>query len=162
MIKSPVDLTIGLCREFHLALLPAAEYADQYGFWEQLRNQAASMQQNIRDPPNVAGWQAYYQSPEYDKLWISSDTLPKRNQFSDRMINYGFARNGKKVGIDVLAFAAALPHPEDAGQLIAASAQALFAVPLPPEEQQFIKTSILLSKLVGMASDHYGYLAHGR
>lgn len=152
MIKSPVDFTVGLCREFHIPLPAASEYLDQYGFWEQLRNQAAGMQQNIGDPPNVAGWQAYYQSPEYDKLWISSDTLPKRNQFSDRMVNNGFARNGKKIGIDVLAFAAGLPNPGDPDQLIAASVQVLCAVPLPPEELQFIKTSILLS---GLNNDHY-------
>jgi hypothetical protein len=113
------------------------------------------MQQNIGDPPNVAGWQAYYQTPEYDKLWISSDTLPKRNQFSDRMINNGFARNGKKLGIDVLAFAATLPNPGDPDRLIADSIQALCAVALSPEELQFIKTSILLSGLTGMSSDHY-------
>ena len=155
MIKSPVDFTVGLCREFHVPFPAASEFVDQYGFWEQIRNQAASMQQNICDPPNVAGWQAYYQTPEYDKLWISSDTLPKRNQFSDRMINNGFARNGKKIGIDVLAFAAGLPNPADPDRLIADSVQALCAVPLPPEEEQFIKTNILLSGLVGMSSDHY-------
>lgn len=155
MIKSPLDFTVGCCREFHVALPAASDYIDQYGFWEQLRNQAAGMQQNIGDPPNVAGWQAYYQSPEYDKLWISSDTLPKRNQFSDRMINNGFARNAKKIGIDVLAFAAGLSDPGNANHLIADSVRALYAVDLSAEELSFIKTSILLSGLVGMSSDHY-------
>ena len=103
----------------------------------------------------MAGWQAYYQHPEYDKLWISSDTLPKRNQFSDRMVNNGFARKEKKIGIDVLAFAASLPDAADPDKLIAGSVQALYAVALSPEELQFIKSSILLSGLVGMSSDHY-------
>jgi len=155
MIKSPVDLSVGLCREFGVVFPGAAEYADQYGFWEQVRNQAAALQQNIGDPPNVAGWQAYYQEPEYDKLWISSDTLPRRNQFTDRMVNNGFARNGKKIGIDVVAFAARFPHPEDPDQLIADLVTALFSVPLTAEELQLMKTSILLSGLVGKASDHY-------
>jgi uncharacterized protein (DUF1800 family) len=155
MIKSPVDLTVGLCREFGVSFPAAAEYVDQYGLWEQVRNQAAGMQQNIGDPPNVAGWQAYYQTPEYDKLWISSDTLPKRNQFSDRMVNNGFVRNGKRAGIDVLAFAAGLPAPQDPDRLIADSVQALLAVPLPPEQLTLIKTSILLSGLSGIDSDHY-------
>jgi uncharacterized protein (DUF1800 family) len=155
MIKSPVDFTVGLCREFHLNFPTAMDCEEQYNLWEQLRNQAAGLQQNIGDPPNVAGWQAYYQEPEYDKLWISSDTLPKRNQFTDRMINNGFGNNGKKVVIDAVAFAAALPHPEDPDQLIADSVQALYSVSLPSEELQFMKTSILLSGLVGMQSDHY-------
>lgn len=155
LIKSPVDLTVGLCREFNVAFPGSAEYADQYGFWEQVRNQAAALQQNIGDPPNVAGWQAYYQEPEFDKLWISSDTLPKRNQFTDRMVNYGFGRNGKKIGIDVLAFAGRLPHPEDPDRLIADAVKTLYSVELPAEELQLMKTGILLSGLVGMASDHY-------
>jgi hypothetical protein len=54
-----------------------------------------------------------------------------------------------------VAFTAALPHPEDPDLLIADSVRALYSVPLPPEELQFIKTNILLSGLVGMASDHY-------
>ena len=40
-------------------------------------------------------------------------------------------------------------------RLIADSIQALCAVALSPEELQFIKTSILLSGLTGMSSDHY-------
>jgi uncharacterized protein (DUF1800 family) len=155
MIKSPVDLTVGLCREFPVVFPEAADYSDQYGFWEQVRNQAAALQQNIGDPPNVAGWQAYYQEPEYDKLWISSDTLPKRNQFTDRMITSGVNRNGKKFVIDPVGFAAGLPHPEDPDQLITDSVKTLYPVELSAEELQFIKTNILLSGLVGTAADHY-------
>ena len=155
MIKSPVDFTVGLCREFDLIFPTADDCEEQYGLWEQLRSQAAGLQQNIGDPPNVAGWQAYYQEPEYDKLWISSDTLPKRNRFTDRMAGYGFTRNGRKVVIDPVRFAASLPYPGDPDRLISDSVQALYSVSLPPESLQFIKTSILLSGLEGMASDHY-------
>lgn len=155
MIKSPIDLTVGLCRQFPIAFPAAADYADQYGFWEQVRNQSAALQQNIGDPPNVAGWQAYYQEPGYDKLWISSDTLPKRNQFTDRMLTGGLNRNGKKFVLDAVAFASALPHPEDPDLLIADSVKALYPVDLPPDDLQFIKSDILLSGLSGAASDHY-------
>jgi hypothetical protein len=155
MIKSPVDFTVGLCREFDIVFPDVSDCEEQYGLWEQLRNQAAGLQQNIGDPPNVAGWQAYYQEPEYDKLWISSDTLPKRNQFTDRMIGGGFARNGKKIQIDPLIFAAGLSNPGDPDLLIRDSVQALFQLEVSAQELQFIKTNILLSGLVGMASDHY-------
>jgi uncharacterized protein (DUF1800 family) len=155
MIKGPVDFTVGLCREFNIVFPDATDLADQYGLWEQVRNQAAGMQQNIGDPPNVAGWQAYYQEPEFDKLWISSDTLPKRNQFTDRMVNGGFGRNGRKVVIDVVAFAGGLPDPGDPDALIADSIKALYRMEVSAEERSFVKTNILLSGLAGMASDHY-------
>ncbi|MDR3713775.1 MAG: DUF1800 domain-containing protein [Puia sp.] len=155
MIKSPVDFTVGLCREFRVVFPDSTDYADQYNLWEQLRNQASSLQQNIGDPPNVAGWQAYYQEPEFDKLWISSDTLPRRNLFTDRMINNGFSRNGKKVSIDLLSFVSGLSHPEDPDALIRESVACLYQLALSDEACRFIKTSILLSGLVGMSADHY-------
>jgi hypothetical protein len=113
------------------------------------------MQQNIGDPPNVAGWQAYYQEPQYDKLWISSDTLPKRNQFAVRMLNNGFARNNKKIAIDTVAFTKALPNPASPDALIADAIKLLFAVSVSEKDRLFIKSEILLSGLTNMQSDHY-------
>jgi len=60
-------------------------------------NQAIAMGLNPVDPPNVAGWPAYYQSPEYNELWINADTLPKRNKFTDLMLEVGYTKNGKKL-----------------------------------------------------------------
>ena len=155
MIKSPVDFTVGLCREYAVSFPDASKFAEQYGIWEQLRGQAAAMQQNIGDPPNVAGWQAYYQDPQYDKLWISSDSLPRRNQFSDRMIGSGFSRGDSKATIDVVAFTKALPEPGSPDKLIADAIYRLYNMDLAAADKAFIKSSILLSGLTGMQSDHY-------
>lgn len=155
MIKSPVDFSVGLCREYGVTWPDENNFVDQYNLWEQLRNQAASMSQNIGDPPNVAGWQAYYQEPEFDKLWISSDTLPKRNVLTDRMVAYGFAKNTSKALIDVVAFAAQFPDPGDPNALVDASVRHLLAVELSEEQKDFLKTTILLSGLTGEKADHY-------
>lgn len=155
MIKSPVDLVVGFCREFEVKFDNANAVPDQYGLWLQLQQQASSMQQNIGDPPNVAGWQAYYQEPQYDKLWISSDTLPKRNQFTDRMINNGLTRSKAKLVVDVLQFTKDIPRAEDPNALIAELSKLFYSVSLSPEEQQFIKVNTLLSGLTNMQSDHY-------
>lgn len=155
MIKSPVDLVVGFCREFEVKFDNANAVPDQYGLWLQLQQQASSMQQNIGDPPNVAGWQAYYQEPQYDKLWISSDTLPKRNQFTDRMINNGLSRSKAKLVVDVLQFTKDIPKAEDPNALIAELGKLFYAVTLTPEDQQFIKVNTLLSGLTNKQSDHY-------
>ncbi len=155
MIKSPVDFVVGLCREYSLSFPDASAFVEQYGLWLQLQQQASGMQQNIGDPPNVAGWQAYYQEPQYDKIWISSDTLPRRNQFTDRMINNGFTRNKQKILIDVVAFTRQLPGAADPDALVANVIKLLYAIDLPAEEKQFIKSDTLLSGLTGMQSDHY-------
>ena len=159
-IKSPVDICVGLAREYSVnlppALIPSDDTLANYSVWEFVRSQAANMQQNIGDPPNVAGWPAYYQEPQYYKLWINSDTLPKRNQFTDRLLSYGFStKDGRKITIDVVAFAKALPHPEDPDALINDSIQLLYTVDLPEVEKSRIKSSVLLSNLQGDAANHY-------
>ncbi|MEZ0541910.1 DUF1800 domain-containing protein [Fibrella arboris] len=155
IIKSPLDYTVGLCREFGVAFPDAGSFADQYGLWQTVQNQTAGMQQNIGDPPNVAGWPAYYQEPMFDKLWINSDTLPKRNVFSDNMASGKFSRNGKKLAIDVIAFTQTLANPADPAALIDEAARRLYAISLSDKDKLYIKTSILLSGLQGMVSDHY-------
>ncbi|MET0463099.1 MAG: DUF1800 domain-containing protein [Chitinophagaceae bacterium] len=155
VIKSPLDFTIGLCREYRISFPETKNFVEQYGVWEHVRNQASAMQQNIGDPPNVAGWQAYYQDPQFDKLWISSDSLPRRNQYSDRMINNGFAKNESKILIDTIAFTKTLPTPADPEKLISDAIKRLYNMDLADTEKTFIKSNILLSGLTGMQSNHY-------
>jgi len=154
IIKSPVDFTVGLCRECGVAFPAADNFVDQYGFWLSIQNTAAQMQQNIGDPPNVAGWPAWYQEPLFDKTWINSDTLPKRTAFTDRMVTYGFSRNNNnyKIVIDTVQFVKQLTSPADPNLLIDELAELLYAVDLPPEEKQYMKTGILLQ---GLMTDHY-------
>jgi uncharacterized protein (DUF1800 family) len=155
IIKSPVDFTVGLCREYQVSFPDAASYADQYGLWLNIQGTAAQMQQNIGDPPNVAGWQAWYQEPQYDKIWINSDTLPKRNQFTDRMLTYGFVRGSFKLLADPYKFAQGLSDPGNPDTLIDESVQLLYAVDIPEKEKKYMKEGILLSGLQGKMSDHY-------
>jgi hypothetical protein len=152
LIKSPVDGLIGMCREFNIVFPPAADYTNAYNMWDYIRNQAATMQQNIGDPPNVAGWPAYYQEPNYHELWINSDTLPKRNRLSDQLISSGYSRNGQKIVIDPIAFASTLSNPADPNILINDSLDILFRVPISDTSKQTIKTQILLSN---QAQDYY-------
>jgi uncharacterized protein (DUF1800 family) len=151
LIKSPVDLCIGLAREFSMVFPPASDYVNQYYMHDYIRTQASNMQQNIGDPPSVSGWSAYYQEPQFHELWINADTLPRRNQFSDVMIGNGYTRNGKKINIDILAFASTLSDPANPNTLINESLEVLFTIDITQQVRDFLK-SILLS---GQTSDSY-------
>ena len=151
-IKSPVDANISLCREFGVAFPLASDYVNAYYMWDYIRTQSSNMQQNIGDPPNVAGWAPYYQAPQFYEIWINSDTLPKRNQFSDTMANSGFTRNGKNIKIDFIVFAKTMPKPGDPNELINDSINYLFRLPLSLASKNQLKTDILLS---GQTQDHY-------
>lgn len=151
-IKSPVDVVVGMCRELDVKFQPATDYSTNYGFSNYLVNALANMQQNIGDPPDVSGWKAYYQEPQFYEIWINSDTLPKRNQFTDQMVTNGYTFNNKKIVVDGAEFIKQLPNPADPNILIDDLIKILFRFSLSTASKNQMKTDILLS---GQASDHY-------
>jgi hypothetical protein len=152
MIKSPLDMVIGMCREFKVVFPDASDYVNAYNMWNYIRGRASNMQQNLGDPPNVAGWPAYYQVPQFYEIWINSDTLPKRNQFTDLMISPGYTLSGKKIIIDAVAFTKLLPNPGDPNALINDALDILFRVPISDTSKKMIKEQILLTN---QTQDYY-------
>lgn len=151
-IKSPVDYVIGICREFDLTFQPASDFITNYGHWAYLLSWLVSMQQNIGDPPDVSGWKAYYQAPQYYELWISSDTLPKRKNFSDNILMSGYTVNRKKIIVDPIAFSKKFSNPGNPDQLIEDAAAQLFRFSLLKSTRDKIKKDILLG---GQNTDYY-------
>lgn len=150
-IKSPIDFIVGLCREYELVFPTETDIENHYFMGDYLRSTAATIQQNLADPPNVSGWDAYYQFPQFYELWINSDTLPKRNAFTDRMINTGYTRNGKKLMIDAIAYTSQFSKPENPNLLINDALAHLYTIEVSLETKNFLK-SILLSNQV---TDNY-------
>jgi len=151
MIKSPLDFCVGVCKEFRIVFPATSDMANMYLMHDYIRSQAANMQQNLGDPPNVAGWPAYYQAPQFHELWINSDTLPRRNQLTDILLTTGYTRNGKKISIDVLTYVSSLSNPANPNLLVSDAVSHLYAIDLTAEVIQFLK-SILLS---GQSTDSY-------
>jgi hypothetical protein len=110
------------------------------------------MGQDIGDPPDVSGWKAYYQAPQFHELWINSDTLPKRNKFTDTMVLTGYTASGKKIIIDPVAFTKTLKQPDDPNLLLEEVLGIIYRVPMSDTFKQTTKQQILLSNQV---SDHY-------
>jgi hypothetical protein len=101
------------------------------------------MDQDIGEEPNVAGWQAYYQNPEYNELWINSDTLPKRRNLSDALIGNGYTTSGGTLKIDPIAFAMTLSNPADPNVIVNEASQLLFAVTPTAAQTAFLKETLL-------------------
>lgn len=152
LIKSPVDNVVGMMREFGVVFPVSSDYVNAYNMWDYVRTTTANLQQNIGDPPDVAGWKPYYQAPQFHEIWINSDTFPKRNQFTDTMANSGYTRSGKNIKIDFTIFARLMPNPGDPNALISDSLTYLFRLPLSQASRDQLKTDILLS---GQSQDYY-------
>ena len=152
VIKSPLDLVVGMCREFNISFQPATDYVTNYGFYNYLVSSCTNMQQNPGDPPDVSGWKAYYQEPQFYQIWINSDTLPKRNQFTDTMIVNGYTFNGKKIQIDGLSYARTLKNPDNPNLLIDELVEIMYQTELSTTTKAQLKKDILLG---GQAQDYY-------
>ena len=153
-IKSPVDHVVGFLRQFEIAFPDAVlNYADAYSLYNNMVSALINMGQNPVDPPNVAGWPAYYQSPDFNELWINADTLPKRNKFTDLMLETGYTKNGKKIIVNTIQFAQTVcPNPSDPNTLVDSLFSFLVSTDISSIMKSNLKTQILLS---GQATDRY-------
>jgi uncharacterized protein (DUF1800 family) len=151
-IKSPVDLVVSVCREFGMVFPNSTDYVNAYNMWSFIQSYASLLQQNIGDPPNVAGWAAYYQAPQFHETWINTDTYPRRNLFTDTMISTGYTRSGQKIIIDPVAFTKKLSNPSDPNILLNDALRILFRIDLSSTSKTALKNQILLSN---QAQDYY-------
>ena len=89
LIKSPVELSLGLLRFFEIALPDRdTETADFYtdmlsGIVDEFKFQGL----NYYEPFEVAGYPAYHQMPAYGRNWIMATELAKRYQVGRRFMS---------------------------------------------------------------------------
>jgi uncharacterized protein (DUF1800 family) len=144
-IKSPADHIIGSVREMNTVFPVLTDWDTNYGMWNFFHSNMVNTGFTLHDPPNVAGTPAYYQEPSFHEIWINSDSLPKRNQFTDTMSNNGFTRNGIRVVFNFVAYVQQFSNPGNPNDLIDDALKFIFRNPLSYESKKTIKTQILLS-----------------
>jgi uncharacterized protein (DUF1800 family) len=152
MIKAPADIVIGSMREMNVAFRPETDWDTNYGLWNTFNSWMVNMGQNLHDPPNVSGMPAYYQEPSFHEIWINSDSLPKRNQYTDTMINTGYSRIGFRVQFNCVTFAQTLSNPGNPNDLVDEAVRVFFRNDLSAQSKSQIKTQILLT---GQQWDYY-------
>lgn len=152
MIKSPIDMLMGMMREFEVKFQTPDQYITNYGLWNLHVSYLNNLQQNIGDPPDVSGWKAYYQDPGFYEYWINTDTLPKRIQYLDYLVTTGYTLNGFKMGVDPIAYTKGFTAPNDPNQLIDDMVDHLLGVPISASHKAQLKKDILLT---GQSQDYY-------
>jgi uncharacterized protein (DUF1800 family) len=155
VIKNPVDFTIGFARFFGVNPQPTNYVVTDplyttnlYKNWRFFSSSMNNMQMRPGNPPDVAGWDAYSQVPNYHELWINAETLRRRKDFFDSL----FSNNGSNgMKADVLAFTKTLDKPQDVNLLIDEVLDLIH--PLPPDAP--LKASLKNILLSGQTSDYY-------
>jgi hypothetical protein len=136
-IKSPYDIIAGTLREFNVSFPAYTDYATGYPLFASIYDEASEMQQTLFQPPDVSGWPAYYQEPMHYELWVNSNSLPKRANYTDALIGDNM--------IDVRAFANYSSNPADPNQLINDVTALLLRYPLSTSSKAYTKNRFLLN-----------------
>ena len=151
VIKPGLEVIISSLRELEVPQPPATGLATQYSVWILVNNYASLVNQNLGDPPNVAGWPAYYQTPQFHELWINSDSLPKRVAFPSALVQNGITRNGFTLKCNVLTLTRSFPTPSDPLALINDALAQFFRMGV----DQSIKDVLLSILLSGQTQNYY-------
>jgi len=102
-IKTPMDFYLGMLRTSGFEVPSSYSIEDKHRLLINLSNthlRLAGMKPG--SPPNVSGFQAYYQVPFYHQAWINTDTLPRRVKTMDQFAGtYGiWVKSGLYAKID--------------------------------------------------------------
>jgi uncharacterized protein (DUF1800 family) len=141
VIKDPTSHIAGFCRQLELVYPTDAE--SLYNITGYGRAFGQAVMQDILDPPSVSGWPAWHQSPQYLRSWISSDSLPKRNQFTDLMLFIGYKRGGYTFIADVFKVTKQFSNPGDADTLIDDAVAFLSPLELSTTQMATLRNNLL-------------------
>lgn len=144
IIKNPADFVVSLVRQCHVQIPDGAtNLAGQYALWNQLVQRMAEQQMTPFDPPSVAGWPAYYQTPVFHEAWISSATLGVRSGYTAIMATTGYRRQGASLVIDPLRLMPDISVPDDPNVLVQELAELFFPRPLEASQLTYLKGALL-------------------
>lgn len=147
LIKSPADHLLGIWRTMEVGQRGNSPH-EQYRAHRSMLWHMAGQGMEMGDPPNVAGWAAYYQKPQYDKAWITTDTITRRAGGTDALLYWGYWVNPEeRPTVDIVNFVAGLNDPGDPNALLEEAAQLLLGLELSEEVRDQLKSTLLSGQL---------------
>ena len=150
IIKSPVDLIIGTIRLFELDIPDkTTDLEDHYDMYGKLVQQLDQQGLDFFEPYDVAGYDAYFQVPHFQRYWISSNYLANRYKFSELLIN-GFDNSAgtSLLKLDFLQFVEdKCTDPGNSVLLMQELVEWMIPIQLSTQRFDYFKDVILLGQL---------------
>jgi uncharacterized protein (DUF1800 family) len=163
MIKPPIDFLTTLISDFNIPvpnLKPSSKervaLLEKYNAWFNFYvGVSVGLDQILGDPPSVAGWPAYYQTPNYYQLWLSSVTATNRLKTSDLITTLGYKRTSKitvddieetlavAMNIDFINYSKQFASYKDLNQFIIELTDFLLPIKLTTIQVNYLKTVTL-------------------
>lgn len=135
MIKHPFDFVVSAIKQLEVPFpAPDEDLFSLYEGWRELMQEARKMNMDYFNPPEVAGWKAWYQAPVYSRDWINLNTLLARLSFTAELLNDGIkAGDDFRIRAELLDLIATFDNPTNPNAMIRTLADVLFPMPLTGE-----------------------------
>src|SRR5690554_5913107 len=150
IIKSPLDLLVGTLRLFELEVPDKTTHLeDHYELYGKLLHQLDLKGLHFFEPYDVAGYDAYFQVPDFQRYWISSNYLANRYKFAELLIN-GFSNSNNDVllKLDFVKFVKdKCTDPSDPQILMQELIAWMIPIELTTDRFNYFKDTILLDQL---------------
>lgn len=144
IIKNPLEFSVGILRQMEVEFPSYPNILPQYWHWYRIYTEASNQLMEFLNPPNVAGWPAYYQLPRYHTYWISSVTLPNRQKtVSLYNKDRGYLSSGFRTLIQPLNIINFISDPLDPNAVVGELAELLFPQPLEQSQLDFLKDVLI-------------------
>lgn len=155
IIKSPIDLILGNCNLFDITFPTDTSTLYKTVYQEGILEEIYKQGLNLYEPYDVAGYDAYYQVPAFNRCWITPYSLAYRYQFSDHIL-YGENFNGSPLGIqlDILNWVQETENvsdPSNADTLVRRLCELMYPFQLHEERISFFLNDVFLDGIYASA-----------
>lgn len=152
LIKSPADYLLGLMRVMDIQPPDENDLVLNYTIYRALLWNMSNQGMEIGDPPSVAGWAPYYQAPQYDKAWITTDTITKRAKTTDSFLYWGFwVSRTLRLNADLPALVANFENPSDPNEMLKEAVLIFLGIEISENRLNELKSTLLS----GQENDYY-------
>lgn len=150
IIKSPMDLVIGTMRIFSLQVPDqTTDLEKHYELYSHLLGELSNQGLELMEPYDVAGHDPYFQFPDFQRYWISSNYLANRYKFIDHLIE-GFMGEGgtQLLKLDIVQFVRDnCSNPGNASTLMQELIDWLLPIQVDTDRFNYFKNAVLLDQL---------------
>ena len=108
MIKNPIDFIINMFVQFEIPF--PNDILRAYNIYARLAGVFEGFGMNYYEPPNVAGWKAYYQEPLFYRTWITAATLPLRQGIVNAIVSGRAEVEDSVITMDTLDLISKIPN----------------------------------------------------